>query len=136
MTHRWAMRPLFGDTDAMGVVYHGTYLRYFERGRAELMRQAGQAYTALMDLGLHLPVSEAWIKYHQPARYDDDLVIETTVAWIKKASMRFEYRLLRRGDGGETLLVSGATVHACVDGDGRVKRLPDWLAAMAKQVGE
>lgn len=136
MIHRWRMRPLFGDTDSMGVVYHGNYLRYFERGRAELMRAAGRAYTELMDLGLHLPVSEAWVKYHRSARYDDELVIETSVAWIKKASLRFEYKIIHAAGDDEILLVSGATVHACVDGQGRVRPLPQWLTELTKRSDE
>lgn len=133
MIHRWRMRPLFGDTDAMGVVYYGNYMRYFERGRAELMRAQGRAYAEMAGEGLHLPVTEAHIKYSTPARYDDDMVVETTVSWVKKASMRFDYRVLRLDNDKETLLVSGYTVHACVDTDGKIRRLPQWLTEVTQK---
>ncbi len=133
MIHRWRMRPLFGDTDAMGVVYYGNYMRYFERGRAELMRSAGKTYSELADQGLHLPVTEAHIKYKLSARYDEDLTIETNLTWVKKASMQFDYRVLRTDNGKEKELVAGYTVHACVDTDGKIRRLPQWLAELTKK---
>lgn len=133
MIHRWRMRPLFGDTDAMGVVYYGNYMRYFERGRAELMRSAGKAYAEMADQGLHLPVTEAYIKYKSPAHYDEDIIVETTLSWVKKASMRFDYRVLLHDNGKEKELVAGHTVHACVDTDGKISRLPQWLTNVAQK---
>lgn len=127
--HRVHYRPLFADVDAMQMVYYGRYLRIFEFGRAELLRSTGHPYARLENEGLHLPVTEAHLRYRKPARYDDPLVLETSLTWLKKASMRFAYRLLRQeGQGGEELLVEGYTEHACISGEGRVRPLPAWVA--------
>ena len=126
--HRTRTRPLFGDVDAMNVVYYGNYLRFFELGRCELMRAGGGTYAQLQDQGYHLPVTEAHLRYRRPARYDQEITIETTVAWVKKASCRFDYRVLEDRDGEEPLLlVSGYTSHGCVDRAGRVRPLPGWV---------
>lgn len=133
--HRCGYRPLFGDVDAMNVVYYANYLRLFEKGRAELMRSTGRAYRELADQGLHLPVTEAGLRYRRSALYDDDLTIETTVAWLKKASVRFDYRILRPDNGKEIELVSGFTSHGCVDAQGKVRPLPQWARdALAEHV--
>ncbi|MBI4799570.1 MAG: acyl-CoA thioesterase [Desulfarculus sp.] len=127
--HRVETRPLFADVDAMNVVYYGQYLRFFELGRAEMMRSSGRAYVEMAAQGLHLPVTEAHLRYRRPAFYDDLIVIETWLAWLKKASLRFEYRLLRADGGGrEQELVSGYTVHGCVTVQGKIAPLPDWVA--------
>lgn len=127
--HRVETRPLFADVDAMNVVYYGQYLRFFELGRAELMRASGRAYREMANQGLHLPVTEAQVRYRRPIFYDDLVVVETRLAWLKKASLRFDYRLLRAEDGGGELeLASGYTQHGCVNLEGRITPLPPWVA--------
>ena len=69
---------------------------------------------------LRLPVVEAQVQYKLPARYDDLLSVETSLTEARRASVRFQYRILR---GGE-LLASGHTVHACIDLEGRLQRVP------------
>jgi acyl-CoA thioester hydrolase len=125
------VRVIFGDTDQMGMVYYANYLRYFEIGRNELLRQAGASYRAFEEThGLRLPVVEVHASYHGSARYDDELVIAASVHARGGASVRFEYELSRASDGAR--LVSGWTVHACINGEGRVVRIP---AAMRAAVG-
>lgn len=117
----------------MNVVYYGNYARFFERGRAELMRAGGGAYARLQDEGYHLPVTEAYLRYKSPARYDDLLVVETKVAWVKKVSLRFDYRVLKQdGSERESELVSGYTAHGCVDKTGKVRPLPEWVISILK----
>jgi acyl-CoA thioester hydrolase len=122
------VRVIYGDTDQMGMVYYANYLRYFEIARNEYLRVAGQTYRAFEEShGLMLPVVEAHVSYHRPARYDDELVVWASCAARGAASVRFEYEI-RRGERGEKL-VSGHTVHACITREGRVVRLPDALRA-------
>ena len=116
------LRVLFGDTDAAGVVYYGNYLRWFEAGRAERMRAAGLPYRDLVGMGIHLPVIEAKARYAAPARYDDEVEVHVAVPWQKGVRIRFAYRVVRGDDGA--LLAEGETVHAFVDGNGRVVRPP------------
>lgn len=124
-SHVSEVRVIYGETDAMGVVYYANYLKWFEIGRTELMRSLGIAYKDLEAQGLHLPVSEVFCKYHQSARYDDVLVIETRVDFLKRASIQFAYRILRKSDGAE--LVTGRTLHAFVNRQGKISPVPDSL---------
>jgi acyl-CoA thioester hydrolase len=107
----------------MRVAYHAHYLAWFEIGRTELMRELGCDYAALEERdGLFFPLREVGARYRAPARYDDVLDIRTSLRSMGGASMRFEYRVLRRDEG--RLLATGFTEHAAVGEDGRPRRLP------------
>jgi acyl-CoA thioester hydrolase len=121
-THRAEVRVTYAETDAMGIVYYANYLRWLEVGRTELMRSLGIAYKEMEDGGVSLPVSEVFCKYHGSARYDDVLIIETSVDFLKRASIQFSYRILRKSDGNQ--LVTGSTLHAFVDRDGKIVEVP------------
>jgi acyl-CoA thioester hydrolase len=124
---RVPIRVIYGDTDQMGVVYYANYLRYFEAARNEFIRSKGLRYRDFeAEHRLLLPVAEAHVAYKTPARYDDLLTVEIALAEARRASARFDYRVVRE-DG--TLLATGHTVHACVDLEGRVRRLPAALLA-------
>ncbi len=129
---RCELRVIYGDTDQMGVVYYANYLRWFEAGRTEFLRAKGLSYSEFEAREkLQLPVSEAGVKYLLPARYDDLVAIETSLVQARRASARFEYEVRR----GPDLLATGFTVHACVDAEGRIRRLPEpFLSGM--KVGE
>ncbi len=115
------IRVIYGDTDQMGVVYYANYLRYFEAGRNEFIRAKGLRYREFeARFELMLPVVEAHVSYRAPARYDDLLAVETSLAEMKRASARFDYRIVRDGD----VVATGHTLHACIDAGGRVKRMP------------
>ncbi|HZZ84448.1 MAG TPA: thioesterase family protein [Anaeromyxobacteraceae bacterium] len=114
-------RVIYGDTDQMGVVYYANYLRFFEAGRNEFIRAKGLRYRDFEEQHrLQLPVIEAQVAYKAPARYDDLLLVETRLTEVRRASARFGYRIVRAGE----LLATGHTVHACVDLEGKVQRMP------------
>ena len=117
-------RVIYGDVDSMRVAYYANYLRWFEIGRTELIRNLGLPYAEMEDMGFLLPVSEAYLKYAKSARYDEVILINTGVHYVKKVSMRFDYRILSQGN---ELLVEGYTVHGCVDREGKIVRLPEVL---------
>ena len=118
------IRVIYGDTDQMGVVYYANYLRYFESGRNEYLRAVGLRYRDFeRELGLVLPVVEAHVDYKQPARYDDLLVLETSLTRVLRASARFDYRILR----DTALIATGHTLHACLTRAGKIRKLPDQL---------
>lgn len=121
------VRVIYGDTDAGGVVYNANYLRYFEIGRTELMREWVCPYSKIEKLGFVLPVIECWSRYKSPAFYDDLLTIETTIAEVSKLKCKFSYRILRKEEGVERykLLVKGYSVHAAINREGKLTRLPD-----------
>jgi len=127
ITHRAEVRVTYAETDAMGIVYYANYLRWLEVGRTELMRSLGIAYKEMEEGGVFLPVSEVFCKYHGSARYDDVLIIETLVDFLKRASVQFSYRILRKTDGSQ--LVTGSTLHAFVDRDGKIVKVPAVLRA-------
>lgn len=123
--HRHHCRVLYGDTDAGGVVYYGNFMRYFEAGRTEYMRDLACTYREIEDLGLVLPVIECYARYKAPAIYDDLLLVETSLVQVKKISCRFNYRIFREnGPESRKLLVKGFTAHAVVDRSGRLARIP------------
>ena len=115
-------RVIYGDSDPFDVVYYANYFDFFERGRTELFRQLGFTYRELQNTGVFLPVSETFCKYHKSARYDDLLMIETSIAYIKRVSIRFDCKVYRKNP--ETLLAEGYTVHAFVDREGKIRRAP------------
>jgi acyl-CoA thioester hydrolase len=118
-------RVIYGDTDQMGVVYYANYLRWFERGRGELLRACGIPYATIERRGMHFPVAELSCRYFRPAHYDDLIVIETRITSVRRASLTFTYRITREAEA--ILLASAWTKHACVDGQGRIMRMQDDL---------
>ncbi len=126
MTHRTTYRVIYGDTDAAAVVYNANYLRFFEIGRTELMRENVCSYREIEAMGLLLPVTECFVRYKAFACYDDLLQIETKLVWLKKVSCKFSYRLLRKDPetGKEKLIAKGYTVHAAVNRQGKLSPLP------------
>ena len=125
MDHIHRFRVIYGDTDAMGVVYYANYFRYFEAARTELLRAIGMPYRQLEAEGFMLPVAKADAKYHAPARYDDALVLQTTIKRVRFSSVEIAYRMTREDD--DSLIATGSTLHACVGPSGRVVRLPESL---------
>jgi acyl-CoA thioester hydrolase len=114
------VRVAFADTDAMGVAWHGNYLRWFEMARTEMMRDTELPYADLVARGHHLPVIEALVRYRKPARYDDELVVRAAFAHHSGVRLRIEYRIESAG----TLIAEGHTEHAFTDAAGHVRRPP------------
>jgi len=119
------VRVLFADTDAMGVVYHTNYIKWFEHGRNEFMRQIGMPYTELGKLGLNLPLIKLNCEYLKFATYDQLLTIETKFDYIKKATIRFNSKIW--DENKENLLVEGYTIHVCTNNEGKIRRIPKLL---------
>ena len=125
LKHRTSVRVIYGDTDNMGQAYYGNYFRWFEIGRSEMFRSRGLPYKAVEEKGIFLPVSEAHCKYSNPAKYDDILVIETSLDPKIKAGLKFDYKIYD-GDG-KKLLAKGYTKHPCVNREGKVVRPPKFI---------
>jgi len=124
------IRVIYADTDAMGIVYHANYIKWFEVGRAELMREIGIIYSELEALGYKLPVTKIGCHYFLPAKYDDVLVIETEITSLKQASIRFDYVI--RDEMKEKVLAEGFTLHPFINKDGKVARVPHDIADKIK----
>lgn len=93
IVHETVIRVRYADTDKMGVVYNGNYLRYFEIGRTELLRHIGIPYADLERHGALLPVIEAHVEYLRPARYDDLLTIRTRFVPAVSAVLHLRYEI-------------------------------------------
>ncbi|NLW23405.1 MAG: acyl-CoA thioesterase [Tissierellia bacterium] len=115
MGNTTSIRVRYQETDQMGVVYHGNYFTWFDIGRTEFFRNMGMVYTRLEEEGILLPVIEAQCRYIKPAKYDDEIIINTKLVKLKGVRLEFEYSIYRKEDN--ELLAEGRTVHAFVDKD-------------------
>ena len=115
------LRVYYEDTDAGGIVYHAAYLRFAERGRTEFVRKLGIDQQQLRaETGSGFVVTSLTIDYLKPAFLDDNLTITTEIDRIRPASVNFKQTVAR-----ESQIIAHLKVRvACVDGDGRLTRLP------------
>ncbi len=120
-------RVIYGDTDAGGVVYNANFLRFFEIGRTEMMRSLAVPYSEMEKSGIILPVTESYLRFKAPARYDDLITIATSLVEVKKVSCRFHYRITCPRADREQLLVKGFTKHACINHQGRLMPFPELI---------
>lgn len=125
LTGEIQVRVRYAETDRMGLLHHANYLVYFEQARTELLRSSGAAYKELEDKGYFLVIAKVEIKYKSPAHYDDVLTIRTTVTRSSPVRIEHKYEVFREG----TLLCEGATTLACVDREGKLQAMPEWLTA-------
>ena len=124
---RTTIRVRYSETDAMAVVYHGSYLPWLEVGRTTLLRENGVEYRELERSGYRLPVLDLTIKYLRPAVYDDEVEVHTVIRECPGIRVKIDYEI-RRGD---ELLVTAQTTHAFVDNKGQPVRPPvDFRAKM------
>ena len=113
-TFHWHARVYYEDTDASGVVYHANYLRYFERGRTEWLRNMGFSQQNINAAsGVVFTVANLEIDFLRPARLDDDLVVPVVVEHMRRASLTFRQALTRKADG--ELLARARVRVGCVD---------------------
>lgn len=98
----------YAETDAMGVVHHGSYPIWFEQARIDFFKAIGAPYTAIEKEGFESPVLELAIRYRKPCRFGDTVDIETTIYQVNKLKWKFQYRLFV----GEELCATASTLHA------------------------
>jgi acyl-CoA thioester hydrolase len=102
------VRVRYAETDQMGIVYYANYLVWFEIGRVELLRSLGLAYSQLeLEHQCILPVVEASCRYRSPARYDDEILIETRPALLRNSVLKFAYRILAQSPRGRGANAAG-----------------------------
>lgn len=123
--HQIEIRVRYQETDGQGRVHHANFLTYFEQARVEMLRAAGHSYRELEASGILLVVAEFHLEYLQAAYYDDLLQVATVVERAKGARIVHRYEVRR----GNAAIVRGRSTVACVDREGRARRLPDWLRA-------
>src|SRR4026207_2231781 len=109
ITNDTSYRVIYGDTDQMGVVYYANYLRWFEQGRSEFLRQIGLPYSRIEEKGFHFPVIEVNCRCADSARYDEVSEITTELRELGRASLSFAYKIWRQSNNG--LVATGTTKH-------------------------
>jgi acyl-CoA thioester hydrolase len=125
------IRVRYAETDQMGVVYHANYLIWFEVGRVEFIRQLGMDYKNMeKEDGALIAVAEVTARYKAPARYDDELIVRTTLSGVRGSIVRFRYVVVRIGNAfeEETVLCEGETVHFVVGRDMKRRDMPEAYA--------
>ena len=123
---RTKLRVRYAETDQMGVVYYANYFVWCEIGRVEFFRQLGYDYKQMeLEDDCHLPVVEASCRYRSPARYDEEILVETRVTALRGPVLKFGYRLLRVDPDGERILADAETVHVSVDKQMQKRNLPE-----------
>jgi len=130
LTRETTLRVRYRETDAQGLVNSADYFSYFEVGRVEWLRATGLSYKELEERGYGFVVVEARAFYKKPAFFDDELTLRTELTELGRASLRFEYAVLR----DEEMLATGYTRHGCVElASGRPSRIPEEVLACVSE---
>ncbi len=126
---RSRFRVRYAETDQMGMVYYANYLVWMEVGRTDFCRDCGFSYRELeREEQAFLTVAEANCRYLVPARYDDEILVDTALSRASRRIIEFSYRI----KNGETLLAEGRTVHVVVGADGKPRTLPERYRELLK----
>jgi len=128
MSHRWPIRVYYEDVDLAGIVYYANYLKFIERARSEMVRAAGIDQDAMRRDGLVFAVARVEADYLQPARYDDQLEVETVLSDRSRVRFTMDQTVWR----GATAMFRARVVIVCMDVSGRPKRLPEGIAALTQ----
>jgi acyl-CoA thioester hydrolase len=131
LTHTWPIRVYYEDTDHGGVVYYANYLKFMERARTEMLRDAGIELDELEeDKGLLFAVTSVSIRFGRPARFNDLLEVESRIVHARGARIRF-HQFVRNRKG---MLVEAHVEVACMNRKGRPTRIPgDIMKKIQKQ---
>ena len=128
-THTLPIRVYYEDTDAAGIVYHANYLRFAERGRTEMLRDAGFEHAKILaETGLAFTVISMQINFKHPAKRDELLVVQTHMVSVGGASMQMAQTIRR----GEEVLSEMTVKIACIDKRGKAARLPEAVRELFK----
>ena len=127
---RWVeteVKVRYAETDAQGVVYHGSYVVWFEVGRTEYCDAAGYPYARMEAEGVNIVVSDLAARFRRPTRYGDTVRVSTRLAALRSRGCTFAYRITLP-DGG--VAVEGETIHLFVDrASGRPTAVPEPVRA-------
>ena len=130
--HVELLRVRYAETDQMGVVYHANYLVWCDIGRTEYLKALGANYAELEKSGTMLAVSEASVRYHAPARYDEPIRVETTLRDVRSRALTFDYLITHAETG--VRLATASTVLVSLDRAGRPTKLPAETRALLENV--
>jgi acyl-CoA thioester hydrolase len=122
-------RVRYAETDQIGMVYYANYLIWMEVGRSDFCRECGFSYSDLeREEQAFLTVVEANCRYLAPARYDEEVLVETELTRVKNRIIEFTYRI----KSGPTMLAAGRTVHVVIGTDGKPRSMPERYLELLK----
>lgn len=128
----------YAETDQMGVVHHANYPVWFELARTDFIKTIGVTYSEMEAMGIMLPVAELNVRYRIPAKYEDELTVETHIERITPARVVFGYKIYKDNDPEQTVMIEGSSTHAWVDLSMKPMNMKKWhpdlfnkIAAMA-----
>lgn len=119
-TFQMSHRVRLSETDALGVVYYGQYLTFFDVSRLELLREAGITHSYLKKRNLGFVAAEATCRYHSSAKFDDVITLTVNVARIGGSSVVYSHRIKK----GRTAIADGRVTDVMVDGYKDAVRIP------------
>lgn len=116
----------FYDTDSLGIIYYGSYYRFFEVGFMRFLKNLGLSFSDLQKMGINLPAARSSCQYFSPSRAEETLKIKTSLKELGRASLTFAHEV-RNLDHNNALAALGETKHACVNRDWKISALPEEL---------
>lgn len=129
MKHTFEQKVYYSDTDAYGVVWHGSYLRWLEMGRVELCEMMGHSLVDLEAQDIVLPVVNLNARYKASAKLNDEIIIETSIQKYNALSVTFEQKI--RGKCDNKIFVEAVIDVVAIDNNGKLyRKMPQVLIDM------
>jgi len=125
-----SIKVYYKDIDQMGIVYYSRYFEYFEEARTEMLSSIGLDYSNVEENGAMLPVIEAHCEYKKGATFSQDLIVKTYIRELPKVKIKFEYKICPAGS--DEILLTGYTVHACTNLEGKPVKMPKYIRKILK----
>ena len=129
-TSKTRFRARYSETDKMGVIYYANYLVWMEMGRTDYCKRVGVDYRDMELDGANMAVAEATCRYITPARYDDQILVQTQVERLNRRLITFTYIISNEHTG--TVLAEGRTVHIAMGNDGKSRSIPSRYLELMK----
>jgi len=124
------IKVYYKDIDQMGIVYYSRYFEFFEEARTEMLSSIGLDYSNVEENGAMLPVIEAHCEYKKGATFSQDLIVKTYIRELPKVKIKFEYKICPAGS--DEILLTGYTVHACTNLEGKPIKMPKYIRKILK----
>jgi len=132
LIHKTTLRVRYADTDQMHYAYNGKYFEYFEVGRTEMMREQGLTYRKIEEQGYQMPVHEAFLKFKNPAFYDELLEVETRVEEMPQANVHIDHVI--RSKDRDVVIAEGFIELAFIKKDTKkITRAPEFFIEAIKK---
>ena len=132
INHNHKIKVYYKDIDRMGIVYYSRYLEYFEEARTEMFNAMGMNVTEVEKEGIKLPVVTSHCDYKKGAKFEDDLIINSSIHKVPRSTLKIEYQV--HSSDYLSLYAEGYTIHAFIKNNGKPIRVPSkFLSIILKE---